>query len=68
MGASTSSDEIKIAAKRGYTSVSGVDHLFTDKDEAGDFYKAQSCQELGGEDDRVQVPIWVDSSLDDDWK
>ena len=43
------------------------EHLLSEKNTVEDFYRAQSYQELGSEEDRVQVPIWIDPTLDEEW-
>ena len=40
----------------------------TDDDRCTRFYKCQSRQDLGGECDRVDVPIYIDSSVHSDWE
>lgn len=51
-----------------HTSEEQKEHMLTEKKKVEDFYCAQSYQLLGTENDQVQVPIWIDPSLDDDWK
>ena len=43
-------------------------HLLTEKKTVEDFYRAQSYQVLGSEEDRVVVPIWIDRGVNSEWK
>ena len=58
----------KTIKKDSYMSKEEKEKIQKDKETVENFYQAQSWQMLGSVEDRVQVPIWIDSDLDDDWK
>ena len=65
VASSVSSEDIKSDP---YTTETQKSHLVAEKSTIEDFYKAQSYQELGSEQDRVRVPIWISHTLDAEWK